>query len=633
MRRERYLIGPVLALAACLYLWALDRQGIGNVYYAAAVKSMAESWKAFLFASLDPGSFITVDKPPLSFWPPAILARIYGFGSWSVLLPQAIESVLTIVVLWRVISRRFQAAAGVIAALALALTPIVVAVSRANVPDSLLALLMVCAAWATLRGAESGRLRWLLLAGLFVGLGFTTKMLAAFLVLPALAVGYWLAAGASRRRRVIGLAAGGGSVLVCSLPWVLLVTLTPAEERPWIGGSADNTALGLVRARYGFDTFGWIGVNGFRPPGFGGSPGLTRLFNEELGGQASWFLFLAVAGAAIAARSAWRARDRGRLGALALFAIWMTVQAVVFSFAPSVFHAYYLVGLAPAIAALVGTGLVASLELVRAGRSGQAVVAAVLAVATLSQLAILQRTPSFLDWLGPALIALAGAGLLVLVVGMLRRTAVGATAGATVAAGALFIAPAAWAVDASGKSALGMIPTAGPELEILGRSYLAVTTDGLASYLRAHRQGERWDVAIVDSLGAAPLILDGIRAAALGGFLGVDPAGTPASVAKLVARGELRFVLTSGPAFGSFVSSAPAVETVNEARVVCRPAQLGRWAGDGEAPPPSSPYAAPWRRVLYDCKGARLRSRPGPDRALLAEAVPGIARTRRLRSR
>jgi 4-amino-4-deoxy-L-arabinose transferase-like glycosyltransferase len=604
--RQRYLIAPVLALAACLYLWALSRNGVGNAYYAAAVKSMAESWNAFLFASLDPSSFITVDKPPLAFWPLAILARIFGFGPWTVLLPQALEGVLTVFVLWRIVARRFGDSAGLVAALALTVTPIMVATSRVNLPDSLLALLLVCAAWATLRGAEAARVRWLVVAGAFVGAAFATKTIAAFLLLPALTLGYWIVSSASRRQRLTGLAAGGASTFACSLPWVLLVALTPASDRPWIGGSDENTALGLALSRTGFDTFGPIGVDGFRPPGFGQSPGVTRLFNEELAGQDSWFLALAATGAVIAALSAWRVRDRGRLGAVVLFAVWMVVHAAVFSFATGVFHAYYLVALAPAVAALVGAGIVSAVELAHSGRRGQAIVAAVLSVGVLSQLVILGRTSSYLEWLRPTVIAIAAVGLVLLAVGAIRRAAGPVRIGVLVAAAGLFVAPVAWAIDASGQREFGSIPVAGPELQFAGRGFVPVTTDGLASYLRAHRDRERWDVALVDGIGAAPLILDGIRVAALGGFLGVDPAGTPASVGKLVQNGKLRFVLAVGPAFGFSVSSAPAVETVNEVRSACRPADLGRWAESGEGPPPENPFTADWRGVLYDCKGVRL---------------------------
>ncbi len=603
---ERLLIVPVLVLATCLYLWALGRNDVGNVYYAAAVKSMGESWHAFLFASLDPAGFITVDKPPLSFWPAAILVRIFGLGSWTALLPQALEGVLTVLVLWRIIVRRFGDTAALLAALALTVTPIVVATSRVNLPDTLLTLLLVCAAWATLRGAEDGRIRWLVLAGFFLGAGFMTKTIAAFLVLPALALGYWLASSAPRRHRVLALGAGAVSTVVCSLPWVLLVALTPAADRPWIGGSDDNTALGLAFSRTGFDTFGPIGGGGPRPPGFGQAPGVTRLFNEELAGQASWFLFLAVAGAVIAGWSAWRGRNRGRFGAVVLFAVWLVVHVLVFSFASGVFHAYYLVALAPAVAALVGVGIVAGVELARTGLRGQVIVAAVLAVAVLSQAAILERTPSYLTWLRPLLIALAGLGFALLVAGVARQNGRATRVGMLVVAGALFVAPAVWAIDASGKHAFGSIPVAGPAPQFLGRDFERVTSDGLAAFLADQRSGERWDVAVIDGISAAPLILGGIPVATLGGFLGVDPSGAPGSVANLIERGELRFVLAVSPSFGSSASSAPAAQTVNEVRSACHMANLGEWADEGEALPPENPFAVRWRDVLYDCKGASL---------------------------
>ncbi len=206
------------------------------------------------------------------------------------------------------------------------------------------------------------------------------------------------------------------------------------------------------------------------------------------------------------------------------------------------------------------------------------------------------------------LIVLAGAGLVLLVAGAARRSSLLALVGFVLATGALFVAPAAWAIDVSGQREFGSIPVAGPELEFIGRGFSPVTTDGLAAYLDAHRNGERWDAAVVDGIGAAPLILDGLRVAALGGFLGADPAGTPDSVAKLIEQGKLRFVLAIPPAFGFAITSTPAIEAVNEVRSTCRHADLGKLAEDEEAAQPESPFAANWRDILYDCKGVRLGS-------------------------
>jgi 4-amino-4-deoxy-L-arabinose transferase-like glycosyltransferase len=591
VRHRRHLIWPVLALAAVLDLLGLSRSGVQTVYYEAAVKSMAHGWNAFLFASLDPGSFITVDKPPLAFYPEAVLAHVLGLNRWTIGLPQVLESVATVFVLWRIVARRFGEAAGLIAASTLAVTPIVVAASHDDIPDPLLALLLVSAAWAVLRGAEDGRLRWLLLVGLFVGLGFQTKTIAAFLVVPGLALGYWIAARTSCRRRLACLAAGGAASIVCSLPWVLMVALTPASDRPWVGGTTENTALALAVSRTGFDQFSPIGRDGFRPLGFGGEPRLTRLFNGELAGQGAWFLLAAFGGALLALWSAWRARDRERLGAVALFALWALVHAGIFSYATGIFHAYYLLALAPALAGLVGTGAVAAAEAARAGRGGRLAVAFAVVVAALGELKVLARTPDYLSWLRPLVIALAAVAVVPLVMRRLRSVALVA------ALVALAVAPAAWAIGASREHQIGPLPMAGPKRPDAATSYLAPGLPDLARFLRAHRHGERWDVATTDAIGAAPLILEGVRAAALGGFLGVDPAGTRMSIRKLIAEGKLRYVLTFDPAFGYFDGETEALRVVTAVRTTC---PLARTT------PAAEPTFPDWRSALYDCKGRRL---------------------------
>ncbi len=584
----------MLALAAVLDLRGLSQSGVQTAYYEAAVKSMAQSWNAFFFASLDPGSFITVDKPPLAFYPEAILARLFGLNRWTIGVPQVLEILATIAVLWRIVARRFGDMAGLIAATALAVTPIEVAASHDNIPDPLLALLLVSAAWAMLRGAEDGRLRWLLLAGAFLGLAFQTKTIAAFLVLPGLALGYWIAASTAWRRRLARLAAGGVSIVVCSLPWVLMVALTPAGDRPWIGGTTKNTALDLAMSRTGFDQFSPIGQYGFRPLGFGGEPGFTRLFNGELAGQGAWFLLAAFAGALLALWSAWRMHDRLRLGATVLFALWALVHAGIFSYATGIFHAYYLVALAPAFAALVGIGAVAAADVARAGWAGRLAVAAVIVAAALGQLAVLARTPHYFDWLRPLVIALTALALVALLVGR-----VGALA---VAAAAVVVAPAAWSIDASGQHQIGPLPMAGPKRPDARTSYVAVAPPGLARYLLSRRDGERWDVATTDAIGAAPLILQGVRVAALGGFLAIDPAGTPTSIGKLIAESKLRYVLTTDPAFGYFAGQTEALRVVTAVRTTC---PLADTRGTPQAPPTGPPFT-PWQQALYDCKGKHL---------------------------
>ncbi|WP_018656339.1 glycosyltransferase family 39 protein [Actinomadura flavalba] len=351
----------VLAVAALLYGWGLSAAGDANAYYSAAVKSGTQSWSAFFFGSLDAESFITVDKPPLALWVMGLFARVLGYGTWALLLPQVIAGVAAVAVLHATVRRASGPVAAIVAAAVLALTPITVAINRDNNPDTLLVLLLVGAAWAAQRAVERGRLRPLLLAAFLVGCGFNTKMLQAFLVVPALALVYLVAARPSLPRRLLHLLAAGVVLAVSSLWWMVVVDAIPASRRPFVGGSTDGTVRDLVLGYNGLGRiFGQGGGPGGRGGGggFGGEPGALRMFNDVLGGQISWLLpfavIMLVAGLALAGR---RPRTDLPRAALLLWGGWLAVHAVVFSLAEGTLHPYYTTAMAPAIAALTGAGV------------------------------------------------------------------------------------------------------------------------------------------------------------------------------------------------------------------------------------------------------------------------------------
>jgi 4-amino-4-deoxy-L-arabinose transferase-like glycosyltransferase len=226
-----------LGVTAALYLWGVGSQGWANSFYAAAVQAGTKSWKAFFFGSFDASNFITVDKPPASLWVMELSARIFGLNSWSLLVPQALEGVATVGLLYAAVKRWFGPAAGLIAGAVVALTPVAALMFRYDNPDALLVLLLTGAGYATTRALESGRTRWLVLAMSLVGTGFITKMLQAFLVLPAIAVVYLLAGPPKLGRRIGQLAIAAIALVVASGWWVTIVELTPARDRPYIGGS------------------------------------------------------------------------------------------------------------------------------------------------------------------------------------------------------------------------------------------------------------------------------------------------------------------------------------------------------------------------------------------------------------
>jgi hypothetical protein len=292
----------LLALTAVLYLWDLSASGYANSFYAAAVQAGTKSWKAFFFGSLDAGNSITVDKPPASLWVMDLSGRIFGFNSWSLLVPQALEGVAAVGLLYGAVRRVAGSAAGLAAGAALALTPAAVLLFRFDNPDALLTLCLVTAAYAVTRALEAGRTRWLVVAGSVIGLAFLTKMLQGFLVLPAFALVYLFAGPVSLGRRIRQVLAGTVAVVVAAGWWVLAVELWPASARPYIGGSTNNSVLDLV---FGYNGLGRLlggsgnaggGSGGASGSSFGGATGLSRLFSSEMGNEISWLLPAALLG-------------------------------------------------------------------------------------------------------------------------------------------------------------------------------------------------------------------------------------------------------------------------------------------------------------------------------------------------
>src|SRR4051812_26281039 len=440
-------VAALLVLAGALNLWALSRNGWANDYYAGAVRSMAGSWHAFLYGSLDPGGVMTVDKPPLALWVQALSARVFGYSSWALLVPQALMGVASVWLVYDLVARRFGRAGGFIAGAVLALTPIAVAVSRYNNPDALLILCVVGALWAVVRALEDGRVRWMVLAGACVGLGFETKMGAALLVVPALAVAWvW----AAPRNRVRGLVAGGAALLAAGGAWPLLVALTPASSRPWISGTSDNSIWSLIMDYNGLGRLdgqaggpggaaagggpggGFGGGNGL----FGGDPGVLRLLNSALGGQAGWLLgFALVAGVALAVSTRLSRRDPATGWILAVSGTALTA-AVAFSSAQGIFHPYYVSELAPFSAALIGAGAV---RFTRGDLLARIAGPLAIGAGVITELKVLGDNTGTLEWL-PSVLVVAG----VLAAGAIAFSPDARTrnAGVAGAIAALLIAPA-----------------------------------------------------------------------------------------------------------------------------------------------------------------------------------------------
>lgn len=463
----------LIGLSALLNLWAIDQNGWANEYYSAAVRSMSESWHNFLYGSFDAAGVMTVDKPPLALWVQALSVRAFGFSSAAILIPQALMGVASTVLVYDLTRRVFGRIAGTSAGLIFALTPITVAIFRHNNPDALLVLLSVAALWFVVRGLEDGRTRWLLLAGLMVGLGFETKMGAALLLLPGLAAAWlWVAPSGSRPKALWQLAAAGAVVLAAALAWPVFVSLTPSASRPWVSGTSDNSiwslisgynGVGRVAGQAGGPGGGMGGPGGGGPGGvFGGETGLFRLVGSSLGGQIGWILGLSVAGATLLAiQTRLRRRDPRTGWLIAAGGVFLTI-AVVFSFASGIFHPYYVAQLAPFAAALAGAGVAA---LVRAEGNLRPLVIPAVALAVVAEIVVIFNTDSGYGWIVPLLIGTGVAAALVLARSDEARLRTIAACGL---AAALMIVPAVWSVQTLGHATSGTFPAGGPVSQSMG---------------------------------------------------------------------------------------------------------------------------------------------------------------------
>ena len=592
-----------------LYLAGLSRNGWGNEFYAAAVQAGTKSWKAFLFGSVDSANFITVDKPAGFLWPMELSARIFGLNSWSLLAPQALEGVATVAVLYTTVRRWFGPPAGLIAGAVTALTPVATLMFRLDNPDALLVLAMTLAAYATTRAIESGNTRWLALAGAFLGLGFLTKMLAAFTVLPGFALAYLWAGPPKLGKRVWQLLASGAAIVAAAGWWVAIVLLTPAAGRPYVGGSTDNNILNLTFGYNGLGRLtgnesGFGGAIGRELPGsgraapgtggggglFGGATGITRLFQADMGGQIAWLIPAALIALMVMlwlSRRADRA-DRTRAAAL-IWGGWLLVTGLVFSYMSGIIHPYYTIALAPAIGALAGIGST-GLWRIRHTWFARAALATGLVITAISAWVLLDRSPGWFPWLRVVIVVAAVAAAAMILAGPALRPATSRSRTVLMAAPvplaliAGLAGPLAYSIDTAATAHTGAIPSAclavagsfgGPSGgrapgggEFPGAASRfpggtpgrvpagagggfggnASVSAALSKLLEAGASGYRWAAATVGSTSAASLELgsNGVPVMAIGGFSGSDPAPSLTTFEKLVSSREIHYFVTGG---------------------------------------------------------------------------------------
>jgi 4-amino-4-deoxy-L-arabinose transferase-like glycosyltransferase len=586
-RWERPAFLGLLAVTAILYLWNLSESGWANSFYSAAVQAGSSNWEAFFYGSSDAANSITVDKPPASLWLMALSVRAFGLSSFSILLPEALMGVATVGVLYATVRRSFSARIALLAGGVLALTPVAALMFRFNNPDALLVLLLTLATYFTVRGIQSGKLRWVLWAGAMIGLGFLTKQLQSFVILPALAGVYIAAAPGGWWRRIWHSLAALGAVVVSAGWWVAIVELVPASMRPYIGGSQTNSFLELT---FGYNGFGRLtgsetgsvtgGGAATTTGGQWGATGILRLFQNEIGGQITWLLPAALVLALVAFVVMHGGRSDLRRATLMLFTAWLVITGLTFSFAQGIFHAYYTVALAPAIAAVAAIG--ASVLWSRRTEGWSRIISAVVVLGTVTwSYILLSEASTWLPWLGPVVLVLGVVAAVLLLLRQGGKRLMVATLGVTLTAALL--GPTAWTLDTVLTAHGGSIVTAGPTVASgMGggfgggrgggapptargtaptgtrggfagrtggggtRSLLnsAAVGTALSSLLKANATKYTWVAAAVGSDSAAGYQLATQEAVMpIGGFNGSDPSPTLADFQADVAAGKIHYFI------------------------------------------------------------------------------------------
>lgn len=586
---------------ALLYFYNLTSSGWANSFYSAAVQAGSESWKAFLFGSSDAGNSITVDKPPASLWVMALSVRLFGLSSFAILMPEVLMGVATVGVVHASVKRHFGAAPGLLAGLVMALTPVAVLMFRFNNPEALLVLLMALGAWATMRSIEQGSARWFTVVGVLVGLGFLTKALQVLLVVPAFGLAYLLFANTTLRRRITGALVGTAAMVLSAGWWVAVVELVPASMRPYIGGSQDNSFLSVT---FGYNGLGRINGDETGSVGGGngwGATGLTRMFSSAIGGQISWLIpsALILLGVGLFLRGRAPRTDLRR-AAYVVWGCWLVVTGLTFSLMAGIFHEYYTVALAPAVAALVGMGAQEAWEH-RDRAVGSITLAAATAAAATWAFILLTRV-DWLPWLRVSVFALglASAFLLLAITQLGRRWVPAVVAGALVSA---LAGPAAYSAATVSTAHTGSIVTAGPATvgggpggvpggarpampgavggpagqtpggqggqvpggALGGLLDASTPSTEVVSALSVNASGYRWVAAAIGSQNAAGLQLaTGLPVMAIGGFNGSDPSPTLAQFQSYVSAGQIHYFAASsgrgaggpgGAAGGSAITS------------------------------------------------------------------------------
>lgn len=584
--------GGLLLFTAIFYLWHLTINGMANSYYAVAAQAASTNWTAWLFGSLDAANFVSVDKPPISMMIMGLFGRIFGFSSWSMLLPHALAGIATVALVYLTVKRWYGARAGLIAGIVMALTPAAALMFRFNNPDSFLTLFLTASAYAFLRSFEGKQpVLWLSIAGLFTGLAFNTKMLQGLLLLPIMTIIYISFAPPKLVTRLWHLGVAGIATIVSTFWWSILVWLTPAVNRPWVGSTSDNSIWSLIFGYNGFGRlFGHGGGPGGGAPGggraanmaqigtqaaqstqmvsptgmvgglgadgrgggpagvgFGGETGLLRIFNESFGPNIAWLIPVALISAGLVIWLLRRAprHNNERIGVL-LWLGWLLMHIVIFSMTSGIIHPYYVVAMAPAVAALVGIGAPYIWQAYTRRTKVAWILLLSIALTTILSIIMLGYS-NYWPWL-MWLVMIAGGVATILTLLPLSQTkrlkqiilGLAITAGMAV--------PIVFSVSTVATAHSGSIPTVGPGASAMSNTNneSARAESTLVSFLLENRHGTTWLAAVNSANESAPIQLSSSQPVmAIGGFNGSDSTLTLSQLKQLVKQGKVRYYVVN----------------------------------------------------------------------------------------
>lgn len=550
---EKWTLPVLLVLTGVLYLFGALHNGMANSYYAAAIQAASQDWTAWLFGSLDAANYVSVDKPPLATMLMGLSARLFGFSSFSMLLPSVLAGVGSVWLVYGAVKRQFGFTSAVIAGATLMLTPVAALMFGFNNPDAILTLMLSASGYAFLRSLEGKRpLLWLGLAGLFTGLAFNTKMLQGLMVLPAMVVVYLVFAKPPIVKRFLHVIFAGVITTMSTLWWSVLVWLTPAGSRPWVGSTNDNNIWSLIFGYNGLGRLlggrgGGVGPGGGHGPGgtgFGGQTGIFRIFNNDFGPNIAWLLVLALAGGGL---MLWILRktprtNRGR-AAVIFWMLWLLIHIVIFSMTSGVIHPYYVVVMAPAAAALVGISL-PFLWGAYTRRKPYAWLLPLLVGVTVAIAVIILGYAGTMTWLMWIVGLLGLTGMIGLLVNLYAPWRWLQNLATIAAIAACTLALTVYTLATVNVTHTGSIPTAGPNSTAMqGSNNESSQADSqLVKYLVEHQHGATWLVAVASANESAAIQLtSGQPVMAVGGFNGSDTPLTLDQFKQLVKAGKVKY--------------------------------------------------------------------------------------------